>query len=114
MKMSKMFPSNYLSKEDLEKPEIFTIDMVDMEKVTNEDGEKEAPVVYFTDDNSKPFILNKTNAVTLAEKFGEDSDDWSGRIIELFKDPDIMFRGKKIGGIRIRVPKASTTDAVPF
>ena len=105
-----MYPSKYLSKDDLEKPEIFTIDTVTMEEVQNEDGKDEKPILYFTDDGSKPLILNKTNAETLAAEFGQESDEWTGRVIELYVDPNIRFGKQRIGGIRVRTPDTSERE----
>jgi len=115
MKISKMFPSKYLSKDDLQKPETFTIDMIEMDVVQPEEGKtEEKPIVYFTDDGSKPLILNRTNADFLAEHFGDDSEKWVGHLIELFVDPNVSFGKKKIGGIRVRTPDTSKTAEAPF
>lgn len=108
MKVSRMFPSKYLSKDDLPEPEVFTIDTVEMDLIQNEDGKEEKPILYFADDR-KPLILNKTNAEILASEFGPDSDDWVGQDIELYVDPSIRFGKQKIGGIRVRVPDTSTS-----
>lgn len=112
MKISKMFPSNYFSKDDLEEPELVTIKRVDLETIRTEDGEKEKPVLYF-EDGMKPMILNKINAETLSDSFGDDSDTWEGKEVELYVDPNIRFGSKKIGGIRVRVPNTSSVET-PF
>jgi hypothetical protein len=114
MKVSKMFPSKYLSKDDLETPEVFTIDSVEMDDVQTEDGKtEEKPIIYFTDDGSKPLILNRTNAEYLAESFGQDSEEWGGKVIELYIDPSVSFGKKRIGGIRVRTPDTSKAE-VPY
>lgn len=112
MKVSRMFPSKYLSKDDLSKPEVFRIETVEMDLVQNEDGKEEKPILYFADNKGKPLILNKTNAEILAGEFGPDSEDWAGQEIELYVDPSIRFGKQKIGGIRVRIPDTSTKEAV--
>jgi len=114
MKVAVMFPSKYLSKDDLEKPEIFTIDTVELDEVRTEEGKtEEKPILHFTDDESKPLILNRTNAEYLAECFGLDSDTWGGKVIELYVDPSVSFGKKRIGGIRVRIPNTPAAEA-PF
>jgi len=47
--------------------------------------------VYFAEFN-KPFVLNITNATTVASLMGsEETDDWKGGKIELYYDPNIMM-----------------------
>lgn len=37
----------------------------------------------------------------LVAAWGDDASDWVGRRAELYGDPDVMFGGKKVGGIRV-------------
>jgi len=112
MKVGKMFPSKFLSKDDLVEPIVFTVDTVVMEEVQNEDGKEEKPILYFFGNDVKPLILNKTNAETLEKEFGSDSDDWEGKNIEVYVDPSIRFGKKLIGGIRVRIPDTSKAAEV--
>jgi hypothetical protein len=51
--------------------------------------------------------LNSTNAQIIAQITGsEDTDHWPGHRIVLYNEPSIAFKGKVIGGIRVRAPKA--------
>ena len=45
-------------------------------------------------------VLNKTNALQLAAAFGDDTDDWVGKSIEIWGEM-VMFKGKATPGIRI-------------
>ena len=107
MKFSQMFPSRFLSKDDVTKSRILTIESVEMEEVESEDGKAEKPICYFVEDDSKPLILNKTNAEVLRDLFGEDSENWATNPIEVYHDPSIRFGTKKTGGIRVRKPNVS-------
>jgi hypothetical protein len=53
---------------------------------------------------SKPMILNKTNAVTIARSYGPDSVGWVGKSIEIHHDPNVMLGRERVGGIRVRIP----------
>ena len=109
MKFSEMYPSNYFSKEDLTASLVLTIKQVILEAVESEEGKREKPIVYFHG-NWKPFILNKTNGEILRSEFGDESDNWIDKEVELYVDHNIRFGSKRIGGIRVRVPNTSETE----
>lgn len=101
--MSQMFPANFLKKEDVPHPTRAVIKSVTMEEVTGDSGKEMKATLHFQGD-IKPMILNKGNATTISETYGDDSDAWLGKTIEVFADPGVMFGGKKVGGLRVRVP----------
>ena len=103
MKMHEMFPSRFLSKDDLPVSRVFTIEETLMEEVESEEGKSDKPIIYF--EESKPLVLNKTNAEILKELYGEDSDLWVGKKVEAYVDPSVRFGTKKIGGIRLKKPE---------
>lgn len=116
MKMHEMFPANFLKKEDVPQPTRAVISRVTMEEVTA-DGGKELKATLHFEGELKPMILNKGNATTIAETFGDDSDDWLGKTIEIFTDAGVMFGGKRVGGLRVRVPsqqRPTSTAAGPL
>ncbi len=45
-------------------------------------------------------VLNKTNALLLAATFGDETDDWVGKGIEIWGEM-VMFKGKTTPGIRL-------------
>ena len=104
MKRNEAFPSKYISKEDLPEPRMFTVEDVQMEVFDDDEGQKSKPVMYFADEDSKPFIVNGTNWLTIEGMYGEDSDNWKGKPITLFNDPSVMFGKKRVGGVRVRIP----------
>jgi hypothetical protein len=55
---------------------------------------------------SKGLVLNDANLETLEAAFGADSSDAVGGQVILFVDPDVRYAGRKVGGIRIRLPAA--------
>lgn len=106
---SEMIESKYLKKEDVgEEGTIVTI--AKFERV-NVAMEGEAPEYKWTmrfDEFDKPMVLNSTN-INLCEKaLGSDNtDDWIGKTIIVYNEPNISFGNKLVGGIRIRPHKAA-------
>lgn len=49
----------------------------------------------------RPFKPCKNMRRVLAVSWGNDSDNWIGRSMVLFNDPDVLWGGKRHGGIRI-------------
>lgn len=112
MKMNEMFPSNYLKKEDVSHPITATIRDVITEEVSGDHGKESKPVIRFNG-SVKPMILNKGNGELLCSLYGDDSLAWHGKSIELYMDPNVMFGGKRVGGIRLRAPSQNGAGAAP-
>lgn len=63
---------------------------------------KDQPLwVHFYGDNNKPYKPNITMRKLLIYAWGDESDDWIGRSIELYNDPEVRFGPQKTGGIKI-------------
>jgi hypothetical protein len=98
MKISSAFPSKYLKADDLQGRTVTVIiKTVVMEDF--DDGEK--PILYFSG-KDKGMALNKTNATTLAQAFGDDTDGWRGGEVELYAI-DTEYQGKPTKGLRVRI-----------
>lgn len=113
MKRSEAFPSKYLSKEDVDPARIGTINGLKRETLKSDDGDETKTVMYFREEALKPMILNNTNWMIAEEAYGEDSDAWVGKKIELYLDPNVMFGAKRVGGVRVRIPSAATAAGLP-
>jgi len=101
MKMSEEFPSKYLKAADLQGREIrLTMANVEREKI----GDDFKPVLYFKG-KEKGVVLNKTNAGTISEAYGDDTEDWFDQPIILFSVM-VDFQGKVGPAIRCRIPTA--------
>ena len=103
MKVREMFPPKYLNKDDICEPQILTIRECRMENIEFEENIETKPILYFEEYEDRGLVLNKTNAMTLEELYG-DSDEWPGHKIEVYVDSSIRFGSKKLGGVRFRVP----------
>src|SRR5580700_9421758 len=113
MRRGDVFPSKWLQASDIEDDTEVTISNVITEEMP--DGEVEKSVVYFRE-LDKGLILNISNWNAIEELTGqEDSDDWEGHKITLFFNPDVEYKGKKTGGIRIRTKskKSGKTSGKP-
>jgi hypothetical protein len=106
MKVSETFPSKYLKASDLQGREVrLTMANVQIEKL----GDDDKPVLYFKG-KEKGLVLNKTNANTISDAYGDESEDWYDQPLILFS---VMtdFQGKVGPAIRCRVPTAKDNKA---
>lgn len=58
--------------------------------------------VYYDGDNNRPWKPSKGMIRILAAAWGRDSDAWVGKYAQIYCDPDVIYAGQKVGGIRIR------------
>jgi len=82
---------------------ILTIKDTKTEKVIGGDGKKQdCFVVYFAEKDSKPMILNRTNAKTIQKVYGTPYiEDWVGKKIQLYATSVNAF-GTVTDALRIR------------
>ena len=73
---------------------------VRIEKVT--EGSAESPVaVYYEGCNGKPWYPAKTMRRAIVAAWGDVGNDWVGKSVTLFRDPEVIYGGVKVGGVRI-------------
>lgn len=109
MKIGDAYPSPYLKASEFEKDTLLTMARVDIEEVA---GDEHKPVLYFHE-RTKGVVLNRTNARTITEAYGEDTDEWSGQKIVVFQMMTQNPRGEPVMGIRVRKPKPPKAAALP-
>ena len=103
LKISAAFPSNYLKCADLGgQPRIVTVRDCVMEELGQGKDKQKKPVLYFAK-GPKGLVLNKTNATTIAKAYGDDTNTWTGKPIELYPT-QTEFMGDMVDAIRVRVP----------
>lgn len=99
MNIDTAFPSKYVRAGDLDNRDIrLTITSVNQEDIDNDGSTK--PVLYFNG-TAKGLVLNRTNAHTIANMLGTETDNWLGQSITLFPTKT-DFGGKRVDCIRIR------------
>ena len=108
MKVSQEFPSQYLKASDLQGREIrLTMDRVEREEI----GQDKKLVLYFVG-KEKGVVLNKTNATTIGDFYGDDTDEWRDQPVILFSIKT-EYQGKPVDGLRCRIPTARDNKAAP-
>ena len=110
MKMSTLFPSAYFKASDLgDGPTILKIESIKLEKMG--DGEHK-PVISFTG-QSKGLVMNRINGNVLVRLYGDDTDDWIGKKIQLIATVT-EFGGKTVDCIRLRAPAREDLNKAEF
>jgi hypothetical protein len=98
MKLSKLYPSKYLRADDLgDGTRTVVIESLELEEMS--DGQ-EKPVLYFKG-MAQGLVLNRTNSYSLAEVYGDETDDWVGQRIQLYV-ASTEYRGQRVPCIRVR------------
>lgn len=110
MNIGEVFPSNYLKAADLKGKVV----KVKIKAVTVEDiGDDKKPVIRF-EGRDRGLALNKTNAGIIASAYGQETDNWNGKEIELRPDKT-QFQGQLVDCIRVQVPLQAADDSeIPF
>lgn len=132
MKISEMLPSSYLKQTDFdENGFIVTIKSIDHKNVARDDEPDEMKWIIYFNEYEKGMVLNSTNINALGKATGsDDTDDWLGREVVVYVDPNVGYAGKTTGGLRIKkhtaaqppkqapvrqqAPPAEFDEAIPF
>ncbi len=65
-------------------------------------GSAEQPiVVHFDGDGGRPYRPCKSMLRVMIAAWGDDGKAWAGKSMTLYHDPEVMFAGVQVGGIRI-------------
>jgi hypothetical protein len=122
MNVNDLRQSKYLKKEEFDTPATVTISGVHQENVAKEGAEEELRWIMTFAELDKGLVLNTTNGQLIERITGQrESEDWIGKKIVLYHEPNVTFGGKLLGGIRVRAPKAPKSlphngddDEIPF
>ena len=110
-KVSDMIQSKFLRKEDFDEDRVMTIRGVKLEDMPGDDGQQKR-VLYFREE-AKGMALNVTTIRVLEKAFGDDSDQWVGKKVKVYVDPNVSFGGRVVGGLRLMPPKNIAGRAPP-
>ncbi len=104
--------SRFLTQHEVDPMILVTITEVRQMNVAMEGAEPEMRWTLAFAEIEKSMTLNITNGQVIAEIAGTDIlEEWPGTKIVLYRDKNISFGGKLVGGIRCRAPK---TKAEPI
>jgi hypothetical protein len=70
----------------------------EVDDLREKDGSTKRKYIVWFETEDKALVLNKTNALRLAQAFGKNREDWNGAVIELYSEMTSL--GKE--GIRLR------------
>lgn len=101
---SEMIESKYLKKEEVgEDGTIVTIADFARVNVAMDDQPPDFKWTMRFEEFDKPMVLNSTNIQLAENALGSDNtDDWLGKQVIVYNDPNITFGKKLVGGIRIK------------
>ena len=102
MNIDEAYPSKYISAADLQGREVIVrIARVTVEQLgRNNDPKDNKPILYFQG-KQKGLALNKTNANTVKDLYGKETDAWIGQTITLVQ-AWTDYAGKQVECIRVR------------
>jgi len=99
MKVGK-FLRTYLAASDVQEPMTLTITSGEREEVGQD---KEPAIVLYFKEEDRGLILNKTALRFMVALTGsEDTDEWVGKQVVLYNEPNVYYQGKRTGGLRLR------------
>lgn len=112
-KVNDMVQSKYLKQADVPDPVIVTVQGVKQVNMAKDDEAPEIKWAIKFQEMDKPMVLNSTNIHVAAKIFkSDDTDDWKGKEIVLYTDPNVSFGGQVVGGLRFRGQEKAPVKAV--
>lgn len=103
-----IYDTKYLSAKDLAGNEpTVTIESVEVTEL--QDGKK-LEIAFVG--KKKHLLANKTNSMRIAYMFGDDTDHWPGKKVQLYTELT-TYQGKVTPGIRVRPVKATAPAPAP-
>ncbi len=100
MDINQAFPSKFIKAADLQGQDVtVSIARFAMESVDDDAGELK-PVIYFAG-HQRGLVLNKTNALAIADLYGTETDAWLNQPVTLFPT-QCNYAAKMVDCIRIR------------
>lgn len=87
---------NYYKAADINKP--FSAEITNATSEAMKTGNKK--IVLTLKGHDKSLVLNKTNAVTLSQAYGDDISMWTGKEISV-DTATVLFQGSPVKGIRV-------------
>jgi hypothetical protein len=113
MDYSVLYPKRFLDSHQLEAPRTVRIVAVTGEELEGDKGKKVKGVLKYRDATGEGEVVwPLTNSILAAALFGaidhgdpnqpvRDIAKWVGRLITIYRDPEVRFGAEKVGGTRV-------------
>jgi hypothetical protein len=101
MNIKDRFAGAFFNADHVRAAKTLTIDDINVEEV----GGEEKVVMSFRECEER-LVCNKTNAMTIAEEWGDETDDWIGGTIQLSRGATMM-KGKRVPCVQVQCVKRS-------
>lgn len=112
MKLNEVFPSSYIAAADLDGNEkTVTIESVEQTQFQNDPRPKLVIKMRGTD---RGFVVNKTNATTIASFYGDETDNWLGKRITLIPAQTANPAGQQVPCIRVKLMQPPAAEPQPM
>ncbi len=111
MKLNEMLESNYLKQADFPTPKVVTVESMEKKNLAAPGETPEYKWTVKFVNVAKPMACNSTNLKRLFKYCGPDSDDWPGKKVMVYTDPDVEYKGEIVGGLRIRQAPSTSVQA---
>lgn len=100
MNAALLTPSKYIKAISLQgRDKTVTITAIKLEELEREDNTKETRGLISLAETTKRWVLNVTNVKSLVALFGTETDNWLGKKVTIFPEPNSMSDS----GVAIRV-----------
>src|SRR5262245_61029905 len=114
-----LYGSKYLSAADLKGGTArFKIGKIDSADLPQKTGGTKGRWILCVDGEEKGLMLNKTNAVALANVFGKKPENWVGQFVELYSVMTSYGEGVRVRPLRkpatVAEPDPELKDAIPY
>jgi hypothetical protein len=112
-----LYGSKYLSAADLgDKTLRVKIGKVEVADLRQQDGSTQKKYALFFPGQDKAMVINKTNAMTLANAFGKNPTGWVNQGIEIYSEMTGLGKpGLRVRVLRVNKPIAEEmSDEIPF
>lgn len=107
MKASSVKGGNFIKADDIKTsgPQKFHIAEVGIAEFDPKEGKtKKERRLELTFADDRKFTLNSGNTDVLIEAYGDETDEWTGKVVVLYHDPNVKYAGRKVGGVKVKIP----------
>lgn len=68
--------------------------------------------VYYEGDNNKPWKPSLGMRRILQAGWGSETDNWIGKSVQVLMNPDVIYAGKKVGGVEVKAMSDIPTNGL--